>query len=291
MLGDFSEGIEDLDEALKLEPEDAWALRHRGAAKRRLGDVDEAIADLDLALQFDPTNSFALACRGEVKRMFGYFVAAIEDLNLALKLEPNNTFALVVRSEVKRQQKDLKGAIADLDLLVDLEPTKCFPFCRRGEVKQQQGDIAGAISDFQSALRLDPNDPCARRGRREALHALWVLGKQTVLARLQAGQALKWAIIGAGPVGLTLALSLAEAMWQKGMDPTAVGIEVYESRWIKELPDSPEAPKWQRNLDSKALRLSEENSESFQRQKSIQACISIIPTQLWDTRRRQKQIF
>ena len=87
MLRDFAGAIADLDSALQLKPNDAWALRSRGEAKSGLGDFAGAIADLDLALQLEPDNARALRSRGEAKRMLGDSAGAIADLDLALQLE------------------------------------------------------------------------------------------------------------------------------------------------------------------------------------------------------------
>lgn len=49
----------------------------------------------------------------------------------------------------------------------------------------------------------------------------WFVEKSDSLAPLSCAmsQQLRWAIVGAGPVGLTLALSLAESMHSRGLDP------------------------------------------------------------------------
>ena len=53
----------------------------------------------------------------------------------------------------------------------------------------------------------------------------------------------KWAIICGGPVGLTLALTLAESMERQGLDSEAATVEIYVS-WIEKDENS----KWQRDL-------------------------------------------
>jgi malate/lactate dehydrogenase len=59
----------------------------------------------------------------------------------------------------------------------------------------------------------------------------------------------KWAIIGAGPVGLTLALTLAESMQSRGLDPEVATVEIYLS-WIEQ-----DNSKWQRDLEDFSSRI------------------------------------
>jgi len=78
----------------------------------------------------------------------------------------------------------------------------------------------------------------------------WFVEKVATLEPLQQclmSQQLQWAILGAGTVGLTLALLLAESMLSRGCDPNEACIHVYESQWIEKCA---ETSKWKRSLDA-----------------------------------------
>ena len=77
----------------------------------------------------------------------------------------------------------------------------------------------------------------------------WFVEKVATLEPLQQclmSQQLQWAILGAGTVGLTLALLMAESMLSRGCDPNEACIHVYESQWIEKCA---ETSKWKRSLD------------------------------------------
>ena len=260
--GDFAGAIADLDLALELRPRNAFALGCRGEAKRQRGDFAGAFADLDLALELEPKKlepkkAFALGCRGEAKRQRGDFAGAIADLDLALQLKPKDALALRCRGEAKRQRGDFAGAIADLDLALQLKPKDALALRCRGDVKRGLRHFAGAIADFNVALELDPKDAFALSRRGDAKRRLgdfpgamadldlafkmepdafawWCrdLVIKDLLTGL-AGEQLKWAVVGAGPVGLVLAMSMAVSMLLQGQDATVARINVYETRWIE----------------------------------------------------------
>eukprot|EP00434_Breviolum_minutum_P019276 symbB.v1.2.016988.t1/scaffold1310.1/size127145/2 len=275
--GDFAGAIADLDLALRLEPKNAFALRHRGDAKRMLGDFAEALADLDLALQLEPKKAFALRSRGEAKRENGDFAGAMADLDLALRLEPKNAFALRSRGDAKRMLDDFAGAMADLDLALQLEPKDAFALRHRGDVKRALDDYAGAMADLDLALRLEPKNAFALRSRGDAKRMLDDFAgamadldlalqlepeKCVCVEEPRRGQErecrgllikdllpLKWAVVGAGPVGLALAMSMAVSMQEEGLDTPAARIDVYESRWVEW---SQADAKWRRSGEIRA---------------------------------------
>eukprot|EP00439_Symbiodinium_sp_Y106_P082132 s694_g21.t1 len=224
----FAEAIVDFDQALKQSPQDAFALKWRGDSKRMEHKYAEAIVDFDQALKQSPQDAFALKCRGETKRMQGKYAEAIVDFDQALKLAPQDAFALTGRGETKRMQGKYAEAIVDFDQALKLAPQDAFVLKCRGETKCQQGKYAEAIVDFDQALCLE--SPQSEH------KALWFYDRFLDLRSVsgQISRWSRWAIVGAGPVGLCLALSLAEYqmdVYLRG-PPREPLITVYESRWL-----------------------------------------------------------
>lgn len=246
MLQDYSGAMEDLDAAVQLEPDNATALRSRGELKRLSGDFQGSIHDLDRSLQLEPQNAVALSSRGDAKRMLDDCQGALADLDLALELEPNNALDLARRGEVKREQGDFAGAIDDLDLALELEPRNVVALSSRGDAKRMLNDCVGALEDLDLALQIEPDNPfalCCRGEAKKMEESRWFVQKADSLGPLNClmSQQLKWAIIGAGPVGLTLALTLAESMQSRGLDAEVAKVEIFLS-WIERAENS----KWQR---------------------------------------------
>jgi len=120
-----------------------------------------------------------------------------------------------------------------LDLALQVKPKDAFALRHRGDAKRQIGEFAGAMADLDLSLEMEPKNACALRSRGQAIKDVPLLG----LALEQK----KWAVVGAGPVGLALAMSMAASMQEQGLDATEARIDVYESRWVEW---SPADAKW-----------------------------------------------
>jgi len=167
VVGSFNEALADLNKALSIEPNNAFALASRGEIKRLQGKLDEALVDLNKALLLNPTSFLALAHRGEIKRVQGKLDEALADLNNALPLKPNNAFALARRGEIKRLQKKPDEALADLNKALSIEPNNAFALASRGVIKRRQGKLEEALADLNNALLFNPTSILALTHRGE----------------------------------------------------------------------------------------------------------------------------
>src|SRR5262249_45898636 len=62
--GQDDRGIEDLEQASRLNPNVAFAFRDRGTSYARKGQYDRAVEDLDQAIRLNPNDALAFANRG-----------------------------------------------------------------------------------------------------------------------------------------------------------------------------------------------------------------------------------
>ena len=69
------------------------AFNNRGLAYARNGQLDRAIEDLDQAIRLDPNLAEAFNNRGTAYGGKGLYVHAIEDLDQAIRLNPNYAMA------------------------------------------------------------------------------------------------------------------------------------------------------------------------------------------------------
>lgn len=250
LLGDVQGAFDDLTTALKLQPQHAQARRSRGELLKLQGDFHGAIEDLNVALRLEPKNTMALSSRGDCKRMLDDCQGAMADLDLALELDPLNALDLTRRGEVKRELGDYQGALVDLDLVVQIEPRNVVALSSRGDTKRMLHDYVGALEDLDLALQIEPENPfpqCCRAEAEQMDESRWFVEKVASLEPFQQclmSQQLQWAILGAGTVGLTLALLMAESMLSRGCDPNEASIHVYESQWIEKCPEMDS--KWKR---------------------------------------------
>jgi lipoprotein NlpI len=118
--------IADLDQAIRLNPEDAWAHNIRGNAWSYKGDLDRAIADYDQAIGLVPNYPVAYINRGNTWRDKGDLDRAIADFNEAIRLDPKDSRAYLNRGRTNLYARALAEAVADLSQASELNPKYAY---------------------------------------------------------------------------------------------------------------------------------------------------------------------
>ncbi len=155
--GDYEGAIRDLDRAISLNPNYAYAYTNRGVAKANLGQVEEAIADYNKALELDSNLASTYNNRGVLRLNLGNRTDAMADFDAALRLNPKLLQAYNNRGKARSLQGDLSGAIQDYSEAIALNPNVAEVFNNRGNARSLQGDLSEAIKDYNEAIGLDPN--------------------------------------------------------------------------------------------------------------------------------------
>jgi tetratricopeptide (TPR) repeat protein len=170
--GDSAGALEDYDEAIRLKPDYAYAYNNRGAARFNEGDSDGALKDYDEAIRLKPDYAEALSNRGLARFDEGDRKGAFADFDEAIRLEPNNGGLFYNRANARADKGDLDGALADFDVSVRLQPDDASNFNNRGSVRLDKGDLDGALADFNETIRLKPDHARALRNRDLVLKAI-----------------------------------------------------------------------------------------------------------------------
>ncbi|NJR21812.1 MAG: serine protease [Richelia sp. CSU_2_1] len=171
-LGDNQGAIADFNEVLRIDPNDVYTYYNRGIARRKLGDNQGAIADYNAALRIDPNYANAYISRGNARSELGDKQGALADFNEALRINPNYALAYYNRGIVRRQLGDRQGAIADYDRALQINPNYANAYYNRAIARYKLGDMQGAIADYNEALRINPNDALTYINRGIARHKL-----------------------------------------------------------------------------------------------------------------------
>jgi predicted Zn-dependent protease len=149
--------IQDLDQAIRLDPNLAWAFNNRGLVYNAKGQYDRAIQDFDQAIKLNPNLAMAFKNRGVSYIAKGQTDRAIKDLDQAIKLNPNYADAFNNRGLAYNNKGQRDRAIQDLDQAIRLDQNFAYAYCVRGRVKRDQGDTTGGNTDIAKGKELNPN--------------------------------------------------------------------------------------------------------------------------------------
>jgi tetratricopeptide (TPR) repeat protein len=171
-LGWYAEALDDLNQAVALDGQNARAFIERALVLRQLGNYEEALADFSRALALRPRDARTLASRGRVYVQLGRYAEALQDFNSALALDDGYSWALVRRAGVYRLLGEYEKALQDLDRVAALNAMEVRAWRERGEVCRALGRYDEALECFTRTLELQPDDPWGLAGRGQVYLAL-----------------------------------------------------------------------------------------------------------------------
>lgn len=155
--GDFLSAIQDLDQAIKLDPDDALAFAGRGDTYDQLGQHDRAIKDFDKAIALSPNNGDIYVNRGIILGEQGEYALAIQDFDKAIKLNPSNGAAFFDRGYAYDALKDYESASKDYERAMALNPQDAKAISHHGHDCERLKRYEEAIKDLNRALTLRPD--------------------------------------------------------------------------------------------------------------------------------------
>src|SRR6266404_2962991 len=154
---DSDRAAADFDEVIRLQPKTALAYMFRGALYTAKNDYDHAIAAYDQAIMLRPRSAFSYSGRGDAYRSKGDDDRAIADYNQAIVFDPESAAAYNGRGMAYDNKKDYERAIADFGQAITINPNEAVYFDNRGESYYRTERYDLAIADYTEAIRLKPD--------------------------------------------------------------------------------------------------------------------------------------
>ncbi|MEH1785527.1 MAG: tetratricopeptide repeat protein [Nostoc sp.] len=170
--GNYEGAIEDFNQAIKLDPQNALAYNRRGDAYYRLGDYEQAQADSSQAILLNPQDANAYFDRGFAFSELGKYKEAIADYTKAIKLNSKDAYAYYGRGLARTQLKDNKGAIEDFSKAIALKSEYTEAYLQRGILRRRLRQRLEAIQDFDKVIKINPSDAKAyyQRGLTQSIN-------------------------------------------------------------------------------------------------------------------------
>ncbi|MFC0083303.1 aspartyl protease family protein [Dyella flava] len=139
-------------------PKTAGDYALRGEADLSRGEPDAAVADLNEAIRMAPDQAAYYLARARALGADKQPDAALTDLDKSLSLDPKNVDALLLRAELRLWHKDRTGAAADVTVAVALAPAGSTQARSIAALYIQLDQPAAALPLLDDWIRLHNND-------------------------------------------------------------------------------------------------------------------------------------
>jgi tetratricopeptide (TPR) repeat protein len=100
----YQDALNDLAEAIKINPRDAHAYEQRAAIENKINDYDKAVADYGEAIKLNPGEIKYHLYRGYIYELRGDLQNAMTDTDAALKINPKNQEAVERKQRLQKIQ-------------------------------------------------------------------------------------------------------------------------------------------------------------------------------------------
>lgn len=154
---DFSKALRDLNQAVKLNPNEAMFYSNRGNIYFDLGQDDNALFDYNNCIRLDSTDENAFANRGAIYGRRGKHNEALNDLSHAIHLDPQFVNAYMNRGIIYSQINQRNQAKSDFKKCLALEPDNDAIWNALAVEHQHLGEFDSSIVVLNEAIQLKPN--------------------------------------------------------------------------------------------------------------------------------------
>lgn len=152
---DWSAAIADFNNALRLQPNFANAMAHRGLCFLAQKDVDTARADFSEAIKTDSNCIDARMGHLRIAMQNKEYDTMIDDATQIIRIAPNHAEAYANRARAKFFKQDYDASLKDVERAIEHAPTSAH-YTMRAEVELKRKNVDAALSSFAKAVEVDP---------------------------------------------------------------------------------------------------------------------------------------
>ncbi|HHS95244.1 MAG TPA: tetratricopeptide repeat protein, partial [Phaeodactylibacter sp.] len=167
----YPDAIRDLEEALRLAPQDGEARRTLGDVYFASNEIEKALAEYNAAIQLNNRDIIAYNNRGNAYQLLGKDEEALADYSMGIALLPNS-YTYTNRAKYWIKKENYNKAFTDALAATKLDYNNAEAFYCVGIIKNAQKNYALAYENFNKAIALDHNRGEYYNGRGIALFHL-----------------------------------------------------------------------------------------------------------------------
>ncbi len=163
VCGQLDTAAEECEAIIRLAPKDAESYVGRGCLRVARNDVKGALADFEKAVELDPSSLGARDALGMAYHAAGQMEKVKASLRRLAEMPATTSSDHKRRANARSITGDMDGMLADLAEVVRLDPADVETRRQRGGILRERGEYRAALADFRWIARLRPGDPDAVR--------------------------------------------------------------------------------------------------------------------------------
>jgi tetratricopeptide (TPR) repeat protein len=155
--GQFEYAMNAYNKAIELDDTKAKYFFNRGLAKQEMLNATAGIEDLQKASEMEPENKTIHYAIGFSYLNIGLADNALESFSRVIEIDSTFWRAYFNRSLVNMELLDFESAVKDLRVYTDHNPDDPLGFFYAGKSEMELGKFYQALTDFEKAVKLDPD--------------------------------------------------------------------------------------------------------------------------------------
>ncbi|MCB9893260.1 MAG: protein kinase [Planctomycetes bacterium] len=153
----YDEALKQIEQAMRLKPNEARLYLLRGHVFRKQRKLKEAIADYEMAVNLHPEDPRARSFLGSVQRMTGDLSGARENLTYALKLNAHNVEARISLGKIFEKARAWMAAQREYEKCIELVPADERGYVALAVLLIGRDQKDKARSMLEKALEINPS--------------------------------------------------------------------------------------------------------------------------------------
>ncbi len=151
----YEEALVACEQAIRLDPNDAWAYNIKGATLFSLQRYQEALVAVERAIYLDPSYAPAYTNKGGVLNNLKRYEEALATHEQAIRLDPNDAWAYTNKGIALNNLKRYEEVLAACEQAIRLDPNNAVAYDNKGNALQKLGREKEAERAFAKARQLE----------------------------------------------------------------------------------------------------------------------------------------
>ncbi len=168
----YTEMLDAYDQAIRLDPTDAYAYTLKGDVLYDLERYEEALAAYEQAIRLDPDNPYIYIFTGHTLSAQEHYEEALAAYEKANQRIPGDAFVQGCKSIALYELERYEEALVACERSIHLDPNDRFTQFQRGLILYALDCTEEALDAYERSIHLDPNDDFVYHCKGDVLYDL-----------------------------------------------------------------------------------------------------------------------